>query len=408
VSGAKVKYTSVPWFAIKVFGVRSAGSFLDKDSEMMIWTDISDITPASGSGEDYQPPEPGISYLEVDFQKDKVDLMVIHRYLSAKILNVNSNDCMSNDLPVQPVIFDAGPTGGLDSFLSWLGDDTRAIDPEEMDERLHSGAVMLQEDEHVVMAFKCGRDTTCFTTKRVLRIDVQGFTGKKIEYKSIPYASLRAFSVESAGAWDRDSEVKLHPKVYWLNGEPGSTFELDLRKGKADIISLQHLLAIQVIGMDEGSPMLLRDGDFTTQNEEGVNAFLSWLGDDSREIDAAQVDSTLHSSPPILLKDERVDMAFKCGRDMLVFTTKRILVVDVQGWTGNKVEYKSIPLKYCGSFAVQSAGTFDRDSEMFIWTDAPGTRCIEKDLRDGTVNLFSIQEMLVTKLLESKVDFLAS
>ena len=47
-------------------------------------------------------------------------------------------------------------------------------------------------------------------------LDGQGFSGKRVEWTSVPYTSLRAFSVESAGSWDRDAEVKLYIKAPWL------------------------------------------------------------------------------------------------------------------------------------------------------------------------------------------------
>merc|ERR1712203_872552 len=81
-SGKKVKYVSVPWTSVQAFAVRSAGSMFDKDSEMMIWTEIM-----HGPPKDDSPPDPEMSYIEQDFQKDKVDLMSIHRYLSEKCVH---------------------------------------------------------------------------------------------------------------------------------------------------------------------------------------------------------------------------------------------------------------------------------------------------------------------------------
>jgi len=54
-----------------------------------------------------------------------------------------------------------------------------------------------------------------FTNRRLILIDVQGLTGKKIEYRSIPYSKITSFSVETAGHFDLDAELKI-----WVSGLP--------------------------------------------------------------------------------------------------------------------------------------------------------------------------------------------
>jgi hypothetical protein len=62
--------------------------------------------------------------------------------------------------------------------------------------------------------------------------------------------------------------------------------------------------------------------------------------------------------------DENVCFVVKTIRDMAVFTDKRILVADKQGLLGKKTEYFSIPLKAIITYAIETAGTFDFDSEI--------------------------------------------
>ena len=115
-------------------------------------------------------------------------------------------------------------------------------------------------------------------------------------------------------------------------------------------------------------------------------------------IDAQAVNQQLHSVPPILLDDEQAAMAFKVGRDMVIFTQMRILVIDVQGWSGKKVEYQSYPLTFAMAFSVKSAGTFDRDSEMAVYLDMPGLAKISQDVRQNT-DLFAVQATLAKLML---------
>jgi hypothetical protein len=58
-----------------------------------------------------------------------------------------------------------------------------AIHPKELDEQLHDMNPMLQDEEHVAMAYKAGRDITIFTTKRILIMDIKGMSGKKIWFE---------------------------------------------------------------------------------------------------------------------------------------------------------------------------------------------------------------------------------
>lgn len=69
----------------------------------------------------------------------------------------------------------------------------------------------------------------------------------------------------------------------------------------------------------------------------------------------------------VLMPEERVDLAFKLVRDLLVFTEKRVIIVDKQGMTGKKVEYKSIPYRSISRFSVETSGHFDLDAELKIW-----------------------------------------
>jgi hypothetical protein len=221
--GKLVEYTSIPWTSITAFQVQSAGSFMDKDSEMMLWTDFDDVfnPPKDNSDDPPPPPIPRYSYIKIDFQKDRVDLFVIHRYLSERCLRAEGGrkdvdgyyvpNLRPYDMPVSQDIFTSKP-GTLDSLLSWLGNDAHAVNASEVNAQFHS-MQLFEIDEKAVLAYKCGRDTLILTNKRVFIVDLQGFSGKRVAYKSVPYSSIRSFSVESAGSWDLDAEFTLWIKV---------------------------------------------------------------------------------------------------------------------------------------------------------------------------------------------------
>lgn len=69
----------------------------------------------------------------------------------------------------------------------------------------------------------------------------------------------------------------------------------------------------------------------------------------------------------VLITNENIDLSFILVRDLIVFTDKRLILVDKQGVTGKKVEYKSIPYKSISRFSVETSGHFDLDAELKIW-----------------------------------------
>ncbi|GHO57748.1 PH domain-containing protein [Ktedonobacter robiniae] len=69
---------------------------------------------------------------------------------------------------------------------------------------------MIVDNESIVAAFRTVRDSVVFTDKRIIAINVQGITGKKTAYTSLPYSKVQAFSIETAGVLDRDCEIELY------------------------------------------------------------------------------------------------------------------------------------------------------------------------------------------------------
>ena len=86
---------------------------------------------------------------------------------------------------------------------------------------------------------------------------------------------------------------------------------------------------------------------------------------------------------PILLDNEQIEKAYKLIRDMLVFTNKRLIVVNKQGLTGSKVDYQSIPYSSIKMFSKETAGMMDFDAELKIWLSGESTPTIQQDFRKG-------------------------
>lgn len=95
---------------------------------------------------------------------------------------------------------------------------------------------LLGHGEQVHAAYLLVRDAFLFTDRRLILVDKQGLTGKKIEYHTVPYRAITHFSVETAGTFDLDAELKI-----WLSG---SAAPIAKQFGKGvDVYEVQALLS---------------------------------------------------------------------------------------------------------------------------------------------------------------------
>ncbi len=124
--------------------------------------------------------------------------------------------------------------GLLDSLLGNAGEMNKADAMAEL-------ASIFSPTETVELAYKLIRDMVVLTNYRLIMIDKQGLTGRKVEYRSIPYKSISMFVVESAGHFDLDAELKI-----WTSSQP-EPFKMEFN-GKTNIYALQAILAAKVAG----------------------------------------------------------------------------------------------------------------------------------------------------------------
>ena len=69
---------------------------------------------------------------------------------------------------------------------------------------------ILVQGETIISEYTAIRDFIVFTNKRIIAVNVQGITGKKKYFTSLPYTKVQAFSIETAGILDLDSELELY------------------------------------------------------------------------------------------------------------------------------------------------------------------------------------------------------
>lgn len=95
------------------------------------------------------------------------------------------------------------------------------------------------EGETILGTYQSIRDGIVFTNKRIIAINVQGLTGKKKDFTSLPYSKIQAFSVETAGMLDLDSELDL-----WFSGLGSVRFDF---VNKADVSTICRTISAFVL-----------------------------------------------------------------------------------------------------------------------------------------------------------------
>ncbi len=100
----------------------------------------------------------------------------------------------------------------------------------------------------------------------------------------------------------------------------------------------------------------------------------------------------------LLLEGEEIELGFKLIRDIFIFTSKRLILVDKQGLTGSKTEYLSVAYKSISRFSIETAGTFDLDAELKIWISSEIQPSIKKKF-NKSVNVYDVQMVLAHHVL---------
>lgn len=124
-------------------------------------------------------------------------------------------------------------------IFSSLQGNASAVDKADLKEKFNK---LLTNSEEIELGFKLFRDTILFTNKRLILINIQGLTGSKTEYLSVAYKSISRFSVESAGTFDLDAELKI-----WISSETQPSIRKKFNKS-VNVYEVQSLLAHYVLG----------------------------------------------------------------------------------------------------------------------------------------------------------------
>ena len=97
---------------------------------------------------------------------------------------------------------------------------------------------LLVDGEEIIYAFKTVRDQLIFTDKRIISIDVQGITGTKISYATMPYAKIQYFTVQTPSV----AEILFADSELYIVFNNGFTTKFEF-KGDVDIRGIGKLIS---------------------------------------------------------------------------------------------------------------------------------------------------------------------
>lgn len=120
-------------------------------------------------------------------------------------------------------------------MIDFDSSDIFKLKPIDIDKAREDFHRFLIDGEAIFAVFKTFRDQVVFTNKRVIAANVQGITGSKVDYTSIPYSKIQTFSIETSGSLDLDCEIQLYISSV---GKVG--FEIS---GSFDIVGFNKLLS---------------------------------------------------------------------------------------------------------------------------------------------------------------------
>lgn len=113
------------------------------------------------------------------------------------------------------------------------------LKPTDLKDGMSTVSNLLIPNEEIGFAFSSMRDKLVFTNKRIIAVNTQGITGKKVDYTSIPYSKIQVFSIETSGTFNLDSELDVT-----ISGLGTIRFELS---SQTDIKKLGQFLSTFIV-----------------------------------------------------------------------------------------------------------------------------------------------------------------
>ena len=237
-----------------------------------------------------------------------------------------------------------------------------------------------------------------FTPHRIVVLDIQRSQGKvtNVGYRSLLWTSVIVYGVKMAGQHMDQTTCDLliyTPMMFdpaaQAGSQPGmSLWELDCHlgsTGSSTLVTIQQYMAARVAHRSDRPPAKLggiKHDDYSTHLQQ---LFSQWKGMPNHDAVAQECQKELTTSMPLLLDDESVVHCHLIGHgDMAVFTSQRIIEVDTQGWSDQRIVFRSVPYANIHGFC------FTADTA-------------EPELQIYTGNLWSLQKLRISYCADGSI-----
>lgn len=211
----------------------------------------------------------------------------------------------------------------------------------------------LMPDEKVTFALRLWRNTLVLTEERLIKFVRGGIFGRIWQYTSMPYSTIIGFQTRSAGNIRIGGEIRA-----WTSTPASSThvWRISLLNGMYKQLAAAKELAVRCLETEANrappASLLQRPKPF------------AWLFGHWGDTDAEKLETRIRNDAP-LLDDETIFAAFKIGRDSLIFTSLRLLQMDVKWFSGKSIEYRSLPYSSVKMWQVDFGDIWHT---LTIWT----------------------------------------
>ena len=306
-SGKRIEYKSCPYHTIKAFLVKTPIS-LETDVKFKIFGESLDLT--------------------IGFDRNKTSIFDIQTFLNGKVFGdsiIHDSLDYNDHSPQSPA--KNGDDIKYNKINDYLSGDSLRLEENEVENELRNIGTILS-NEKVNLAYKCARELLIFTSKRMLHIENNESSEKTLECLSMRYSSIKAYKVDNDGVvFNRDDTLQIFTNIC----QEKTCITTELRKDQPDIMEVLWHLNNQMLGVD--TVAMEQFVLSAMQSRRKASSMKSWLGDedDISQLDVSQVNLLFHVSPPLLQSDEVCEMVLNDSKDLILLTTKRILVIDKQG-----------------------------------------------------------------------------
>ncbi|UUX34499.1 PH domain-containing protein [Fundicoccus culcitae] len=101
----------------------------------------------------------------------------------------------------------------------------------------------------------------------------------------------------------------------------------------------------------------------------------------------------------LLVSNEEIVSTYKLVRDLVIFTNKRLILVDIQGATGTKKQIQNIPYKSISHFVIETAGVNDLDSEIELYISSASEPVVKLEMGRNKDHVYNIGKLLAEEIL---------